>query len=145
MMTPEQFEEISQSLDVVQPLFDEFCLSEEFVQQTTATGRYPRKRITKHGDINYYIDLQMDLDCDNKYYEAYTESTPFSMGLGAWLDERGERYSMRKWAFQSVPYSSMIKRLKEDLDKAMQYFHGIDEDSLRSQGEKSSVADKGVR
>ena len=142
MMTEDKFLNLAKCLNDLQPIFDHFIEFSGFHEQKKGIGRYPRKRLVKYGDVNYYIDLQMDLDESKKYFEEFFPKIPFSMGAGAWIDDNMTRFSTNLWCFERIPFNELQKRIKQDLHNALIQLKKISKEQLQKDGLKSKIHDK---
>ena len=103
-------------------------------------GRYPRRRVCRYGEINLYLDLQMDLDEEGEFYQEFNSQIPYSMGAGAWVDVNQVRHGVGFWCFQKLPFFEVEKKLWDCLVAGHSKMSGWNKDYLLKEGKKSPIA-----
>ena len=138
--TLEQFAHLREHLSSLNPMFERFCREYGYEERTTALGRYPRRRVCRYGEINLYLDLQMDLDEEGEFYQDFNSQLPYTMDAGAWLDINRMRYGTGFLCFQKLPFSEVEKLLWNYLLDGHSKMSGWTKDYLLKEGEKSPIA-----
>lgn len=138
--TLEEFTRLREHLSSLNPTFERFCREYGYVERTTALGRYPRRRIGRYGEINLYLDLQMDLNEKGEFYREFNPQLPYSMGGGAWFDINQMRYGAGFWCFQKLPFSEVEKQLWNYLVEGHGKMGNWNKDYLLKEGEQSPIA-----
>lgn len=140
VLTPAEYESLSEHLVALQPFIDAFCLRHGFVEQKTALGRYPRRRINRVREVSTYIDLGMDLDEHGACFESFFPEVPYSMGAGAWFDVGKTRCGKGIWCFRGLPFCELLGRFEQELENALSAVDGWNREYLEGSGERSPIA-----
>jgi len=139
-LTLEEFARLREHLACLDTTFERFCKQNGYEERTTALGRYPRRRVCRYGEINLYVDLQMDLDEEGEFYQEFNPRIPYSMGAGAWVDINQVRHGVGFWCFQKLPFSDVEKQLWNYLVESHKKMSDWNKDYLLKEGEKSPIA-----
>jgi len=137
--TPSDFEKLRAHLRALDSAVETFCKRNGFVEQTTALGRYPRRRLTRVGKVNLFIDLQIDSLDEDAYLTTAASDLPYSMGAGAWCDRGDHRTGKTVWCFQGVRFRQVSTHFLKKLEDAFALIDGWDEAYLETYGVRSSV------
>ena len=112
----EAYRRLGQHLCVVDPIIEEFCRETGFVRRTTGVSRYPMRRLDLPGQVNWFIELWMEVDERGERYDHFFPDIPYSLAGGAAIDLDGYRYISEPSAtFQRLPFRLLAARLPADL------------------------------
>lgn len=145
MNTTEYFaaiDALSEHLQEVQPIFDDFCARNKFVYvPKLAIGRYPRIRIVRERFTNIYFDLWMDLDEKGRRFEKFRRDLPYSLYAGADIIETdGSKYGIRFQkgitCFSGKPFDQVGAVLQNEMEKHLPILEGWNLQYLKANGEK---------
>lgn len=139
MLNPEDFIRLGRHLGRLDPIIHDFCIEYNFVIDDKSLGRYPRRRIKKHQEINLFYDLQMDEDSNNRFYEKFFEEIPYSLAAGGWIDIDTMRYGKVILLFEGKPFNSVEKELGSILRIGFREIGIWSTDYLKHCGEISTV------
>jgi hypothetical protein len=120
-MRQQSFEKLREHLDLVRPIFKDFCLLSGYqTVNPTSIGRYPRIRVEKPGAINRWLDLWMELDENGNRFEHFFETIPYELSAGAYFDVKddtkyGHRYQKSFVIFSGKHFNTVPETLLEDL------------------------------
>lgn len=115
--------ELSEHLASLIPAFNEFCSKHEYsFVDSRSLGRYPRVRVEKVGDVIAWFELWMCLDPEGNRYQSFSETIPFELSAGVYVDLKdepphGRRYYMAFPIWERRPFSSITS---EELMRAME-------------------------
>jgi hypothetical protein len=138
-MNEEDYVSLAKHLENLDELIQSFCDTHGFIVKSNGLGRYPRRRINKYGEVNFYFDLQMDLSMDGSQYEKFFPEIPYSLGMGAWLDDGNERFYHNEWCFKNKPFKEVKVALRTLLDDNYLVMITWNRSWLMGKGKKSTL------
>ncbi len=142
MMNQADFAALSEHLEEVRPIFDDFCAKNGFVYvPRAAIGRYPRIRIEKSGATKIWFDLWMEFDKDGQRFEKFRRDLPYELSAGASVVEQdGSKYGIRFdkcfQCFSGKPFDQVSAVLQSEMEKHLPTLEGWNAQYLKDNGEK---------
>ncbi|QDU57728.1 hypothetical protein [Aeoliella mucimassa] len=118
--TPEDFAQLGEHLQQIDPVFQEFLKAHEYRDNTGTLGRYPHRSAVQESEIQRKIDLYMENNrSTGRPYEEFESSVPYSLWAGAWVDDVGQRYSDGgEMIFERLPFDQIAPKLAAYLTQA---------------------------
>jgi hypothetical protein len=141
-MNEAEFAALSEHLQEVRPIFDNFCARNGFVfVDQKSIGRYPRIRIEKAGVTKIWFDLWMDLDKSGRRVEQFSGDLPYELSAGAYVDvpdgsKYGRRFQKSFQCFSGKPFAQISGILNNELEKHLCTIEAWDEQFLKDNGQK---------
>ena len=142
MMNEADFAALSEHLQEVRPIFDDFCARNEFVYvPRLAIGRYPRIRIIRDRLTTLYFDLWMDFDEHGSRFEKFRRDLPYSLYAGASIIEddgskHGIRFQKDITCFSGKPFDQVGPILQSEMAKYLPTLEAWDTQHLKDHGKK---------
>jgi len=142
MMNEADFDTLSEHLQEVRPIFDDFCARHGFEYlPRLAIGRYPRIRIARERLTRLYFDLWMDLDENERRFEQFRRDLPYSLYAGASITEEdgskhGLRYCIDFTCFSGKPFDQVGAVLQSEMEKHLRTMEEWDPQYLKDNGKK---------
>jgi hypothetical protein len=141
-MNEADYEELSQHLSEVRPIFDDFCARHQFAYVTqTSIGRYPRIRVVRSGEVSLYFDLWMQLDKNERHFEKFRRDLPYDLYAGATADvddgsPKGTRFHKGIACFLGIPFDQVGAILDAEMEKTLRIIQAWDLQHLLATGDK---------
>jgi hypothetical protein len=133
--SPEAYQRLGQHLSVVDPIIEEFCRDTGFARRTTGVTRYPIRRLDRHGEVSWFIELRMDEDERGERFDRFFPDVPYTLGGGAWMDRGGHRYfDVSVITFTRLPFQQIPSRLASDLRQTWERIRHFTPDYLIALG-----------
>ena len=142
MMSQADFATLSEHLQEMRPIFDDFCAKNGFVYvPRAAIGRYPRIRIERPGATKIWFDLWMEFDKDGHRFEQFRRDLPYELGAGAYVDVKngskyGTRFQKSVQCFSGKPFDQVGAVLQSEMQKQLRTLEEWDVQYLKENGKK---------
>ena len=142
MMNEADFVALSEHLEEVRPIFDDFCTRHGFVYvDRRSLGRYPRIRIERPGAPSLWFDLWMEVGKDGQRFERFRRDLPYELSAGASLVlQDGSKYGVRFdkcfQCFSGEPFDQVGAILQDKLETHLRTLEQWDAQYLKEHGER---------
>jgi hypothetical protein len=74
--TPADYHRLGEHLICMDPIIQEFCREVGFVRKTTGISRYPTRYLRLSREVDWFIELAMELDEQGERYEQFFPDIP---------------------------------------------------------------------